>query len=91
VPDSAPALSAPQLATIYLYESIPAGLGFSAALFDLHKTLLAAARDQVRACTCQNGCPACVGPVPDDTLAGPHALQLDTKRLTLGMLEMLLG
>jgi DEAD/DEAH box helicase domain-containing protein len=88
---SAPALSAPQLATIYLYESIPAGLGFSAALFDLHMTLLAAARDQVRACTCQNGCPACVGPVPDDTPAGPHALQLDTKRLTLGMLEMLLG
>jgi DEAD/DEAH box helicase domain-containing protein len=74
-----------QLATIYLYEQIPAGLGFSAALFDLHDTLLAAAHAQIRSCTCSNGCPACVGPVLDDQ---PH--QLDTKRLTIGVLEVLL-
>ena len=75
-----------QLATIYLYEQIPAGLGFSAALFDLHDTLLADAQRQISACTCRQGCPACVGPILDDQ---PH--QLDTKGLTLGMLEVLLG
>jgi DEAD/DEAH box helicase domain-containing protein len=75
-----------QLATIYLYEQIPAGLGFSAALFDLHNTLLHAAREQIRACGCRAGCPACVGPVLDD-----QPYQLDTKRLTLGVLDVLLG
>jgi DEAD/DEAH box helicase domain-containing protein len=75
-----------QLATIYLYEQIPAGLGFSAALFDLHETLLQSARQQIRACTCRQGCPACVGPTLDD-----QPVQLDTKRLTLGVLDALLG
>ena len=75
-----------QLATIYLYEQIPAGLGFSVALFDLHDTLLTSAHQQISACTCQQGCPACVGPVLDD-----QPVQLDTKRLTLGVLEVLLG
>jgi DEAD/DEAH box helicase domain-containing protein len=40
----------------------------------------------ISACGCQQGCPACVGPVLDD-----QPLQLDTKRLTLGVLEVLLG
>jgi DEAD/DEAH box helicase domain-containing protein len=74
------------LATIYLYEQIPAGLGFSAALFDLHDTLLISAHRQISACTCRQGCPACVGPVLDD-----QPLQLDTRRLTLGVLEVLLA
>jgi DEAD/DEAH box helicase domain-containing protein len=73
------------LATIYLYEQIPAGLGFSAALFDLQDTLLVAAQAQIRACTCRQGCPACVGPVLDD-----QPYQLDTRRLTLGVLDVLL-
>ena len=75
-----------QLATIYLYEQIPAGLGFSAALFDLHDTLLTSAHQQISTCTCQQGCPACVGPVLDD-----QPIQLNTKHLTLGVLEVLLA
>ena len=75
-----------QLATIYLYEQIPAGLGFSAALFELHDTLLASAHQQISTCTCLQGCPACVGPVLDD-----QPIQLDTKRLTIGVLEALLA
>ena len=75
-----------QLATIYLYEQIPAGLGFSAALFELHDTLLRSAHQQISICTCQQGCPACVGPVLDD-----QPVQLDTKRLTIGVLEALLA
>jgi DEAD/DEAH box helicase domain-containing protein len=90
VADAEGDVSGPQLATIFLYEQIPAGLGFSAALFDLHLTLLAAADRQIRACTCREGCPACVGPVLDNPI-GTQIPQLDTKRLTLGVLQVLLG
>ncbi|GIV70013.1 DEAD/DEAH box helicase [Caldilinea sp.] len=69
---------------VYLYERAPAGLGFSALLYDLHETLLEAALESVRSCACAHGCPACVGPVLDD-----QPLQLQTKRLTLALLEQL--
>jgi DEAD/DEAH box helicase domain-containing protein len=83
-PDAAPssadaARAAPR---VYLYERIPAGLGFSALLYELHESLLTAAHEVVRACGCARGCPACVGPVLED-----QPLQLETKRLTLALLE----
>jgi DEAD/DEAH box helicase domain-containing protein len=67
---------------VYLYERVPAGLGFSALLYELHESLLTAAHEVVRACGCARGCPACVGPVLED-----QPLQLETKRLTLALLE----
>ncbi|MCE7987962.1 MAG: DUF1998 domain-containing protein [Caldilinea sp. CFX5] len=70
--------------TIYLYERITAGLGFSARLFELHEELLAAALALVRGCSCRHGCPACVGPVLENELA-----QLETKQLTVALLEVL--
>lgn len=73
-----------QHATIYLYERITAGLGFSLRLFELHEELLAAAQVLVRACPCRHGCPACVGPVLENELA-----QLETKALTLAMVALL--
>ena len=78
------AIRHPPQTTIYLYERITAGLGFSARLFDLHEELLAAALALVRACPCRYGCPACVGPVLENELA-----QLETKQLTLAMLQLL--
>jgi DEAD/DEAH box helicase domain-containing protein len=80
----AQAATGAQLATVYLYEQIPAGLGFSAALYDLHDTLLTAARALVGGCGCRRGCPACIGPVLDD-----QPMQLDTKALTLGLLDVI--
>jgi DEAD/DEAH box helicase domain-containing protein len=49
--------------TITIYDNAPGGLGFSESLYELHDTLLLAARDLVRACRCPRGCPSCVGPV----------------------------
>ncbi|MCX6050116.1 MAG: DUF1998 domain-containing protein, partial [Chloroflexi bacterium] len=72
------------LPTIYVYERMTAGLGFSARLFELHDELLVAAQTLIEDCLCQRGCPACVGPV----LENPQA-QLETKRLTLALLEVL--
>ncbi len=66
--------------TITIYEKIPAGIGYAAELYRLMPALLRAAYDQVRACPCVRGCPACVGPVLD------HEYALDTKALTLALL-----
>ena len=74
-----------QQPTIYLYERITAGLGFSARLFQLHDLLLGAALALVRGCSCRHGCPACVGPVLENELA-----LLETKQLTIAMLEVLI-
>ena len=49
--------------TITIYDNAPGGLGFSQRLYDLHSTLLRAARDLIDACRCERGCPSCVGPV----------------------------
>jgi DEAD/DEAH box helicase domain-containing protein len=55
------------LPTITVYDRVPAGIGLSVALFDLHDDLLHAARELVNACNCEGGCPACIGPGhPDD-------------------------
>ena len=82
-PDSAQARNLP---TVYIYERVTAGLGFSARLFELHDELLAAAHSLIKACVCQQGCPGCVGPVLENPLA-----QLETKRLTLTLLAALKG
>jgi DEAD/DEAH box helicase domain-containing protein len=68
--------------TITIYDNAPGGLGFSEALYDLHDTLLQAARDLVLACRCQRGCPSCVGPVAE--------IGEDTKGNCLRLLELLL-
>ena len=71
-------------AAVYLFERVPAGLGFSALLYELHETLLAAAQELVTHCPCRAGCPACVGPVLEE-----QPMQLATKELTLGLLGLL--
>jgi DEAD/DEAH box helicase domain-containing protein len=47
---------------VVIYDQVPAGLGFSQRLFELHAELLQRARDLVSACPCNDGCPSCVGP-----------------------------
>ncbi|MCB0111821.1 MAG: DUF1998 domain-containing protein, partial [Caldilineaceae bacterium] len=84
--DSQLAVRNAQLPTIYLYERIAAGLGFSARLYELHEELLRAAGELIRACPCDVGCPACVGPVLE---GNGNAVQLETKELTLALLETL--
>src|SRR5207249_4265448 len=48
--------------TIYLYESVPGGVGMAEQLFTMHTELLKAARDLAAGCACVAGCPSCVGP-----------------------------
>ncbi|MDQ6795388.1 MAG: DEAD/DEAH box helicase [Chloroflexota bacterium] len=48
--------------TIYLYESVPGGVGLSQRLWDRHAELLAGAAELIAGCGCEGGCPACTGP-----------------------------
>jgi DEAD/DEAH box helicase domain-containing protein len=74
------------LSTVYLYERVAAGLGFSARLYEIHDELLAAAQELIAHCACHHGCPACVGPVLET-----QTIQLPTKQLTLALLGGLMG
>jgi DEAD/DEAH box helicase domain-containing protein len=68
--------------TITLFDRTPEGLGFSERLYELHEDLLVAVRELVDGCQCQEGCPACVGPI------GPGGWEV--KKLTLQLVEALL-
>jgi DEAD/DEAH box helicase domain-containing protein len=48
--------------TIYLYESVPGGVGLSERLWARHDELVAGAADLIASCGCDAGCPACTGP-----------------------------
>lgn len=72
-----------KLPTLTIYDNAQGGLGFSQGLYELHDTLLAAARDLVRACSCRRGCPSCVGPVAE--------IGEDAKANCLRLLDLLIG
>ncbi|HUG30055.1 MAG TPA: DEAD/DEAH box helicase [Candidatus Limnocylindria bacterium] len=56
--------------TIYLYESVPGGIGLSERLFKRHDELVTGARALIEACGCESGCPSCTGPRLDPTVDG---------------------
>lgn len=72
-----------QKPTIYIYDSCPGGIGFSERLYEMHLDLFQKARDVIRECFCENGCPACVGPSAEVTEDG--------KLLALNILGGILG
>jgi DEAD/DEAH box helicase domain-containing protein len=47
---------------VVLYDRVPAGIGFSERLYELHTELMLRARELVAGCACTDGCPSCVGP-----------------------------
>jgi DEAD/DEAH box helicase domain-containing protein len=71
------------LPTLVLYDQVPAGIGFSQRLFELHDELLTRGLEHVRACNCEDGCPSCVGPGGENGLGG--------KAESLALLRLLVG
>ena len=59
----------PQPAVV-LYDLIPAGIGFSEKLFELHDELIQSALELVGECPCLDGCPSCVGPGGENGAGG---------------------
>ncbi len=68
--------------TVTFYDNLPDGLGFSERLYGLHDEMLSAALEQIDACPCASGCPACVGPVSE--------VDAETKALTIELLHAIL-
>lgn len=50
---------------LYLYESVPGGVGLAAEVHRRHPELLARALRLIASCPCPDGCPACVSPGPE--------------------------
>lgn len=69
------------LPTIYLYDAYPGGVGLSERLYHLDHQLLDAARRYLAACSCHQGCPACVGPPGEAGRYGKSAARLIVERL----------
>jgi DEAD/DEAH box helicase domain-containing protein len=67
--------------TVVIYDQVPAGVGFSQRLFEMHDELMAHARDLVGDCACIDGCPSCVGPAGENVQGG--------KQEALALLEAL--
>jgi DEAD/DEAH box helicase domain-containing protein len=57
-------------ATIILYDKVPAGIGFSEKLFEIHNELIHSTYDLVSKCECDDGCPSCVGPGGESGMGG---------------------
>jgi DEAD/DEAH box helicase domain-containing protein len=55
---------------VVLYDHIPAGIGFSQRLYELHAELLGRAEELISRCECVDGCPSCVGPSGENGMGG---------------------
>ncbi len=71
--------------TVFLYDNHPGGVGLSTPLYDLRAQVVRQAADMIRGCTCQQGCPACVGPI----LHSDEKPGRDPKRHALVVLDLL--
>jgi len=67
-------------AALYVYDRAPGGSGLSEALADKLRDVFSAAAERVHACTCETGCPSCIG--VDAAIA-------ETKARTMRLLEVL--
>jgi DEAD/DEAH box helicase domain-containing protein len=68
--------------TAVLYDRIPAGIGLSERLYEIHDELMLKAYELVTQCECTDGCPSCVGPAGENGLGG--------RRETMGLLGALI-
>ncbi len=59
--------------TIYIYDNYPGGVGFSEKMFELRRVLLRAAQELIQHCSCERGCPSCVGPIEEVGIKGKES------------------
>ncbi|MDD2921755.1 MAG: DEAD/DEAH box helicase [Anaerolineales bacterium] len=70
------------LPSVILYDLIPAGIGFSQKLFEMHDELIRRAYELVSECACEDGCPSCVGPGGENGAGGKAETLEILKELT---------
>ncbi|HDS09549.1 MAG TPA: DEAD/DEAH box helicase [Firmicutes bacterium] len=80
---------------VYIYDRYPGGVGFAERIFNILPEILKASLDLVKSCSCNNGCPACIGPY-NDFLAKIYKKNLtgdkikDVKGAVIHLIEILL-
>jgi DEAD/DEAH box helicase domain-containing protein len=70
-----------ELPTVYLYDSIPGGVGLAEKLFEVREELVEACLALVLACDCDNGCPGCVGPQVESNSPAKRAARVLLERV----------
>ena len=68
--------------TVAIYDQVPAGIGLSQHLFEVHGELVRRAYELVCDCPCQDGCPSCVGPGGETGLGGKDETRAILELLT---------
>lgn len=68
--------------TIFIYENYPGGVGFAYELFSIHPEPLIKAREEIQSCSCNKGCPSCIGPL--------FITNVNVKEISLKMLDVIL-
>ncbi|RJP52287.1 MAG: DUF1998 domain-containing protein, partial [Anaerolineaceae bacterium] len=69
--------------SVVLYDQVPAGIGFSQKLFEIHDELLTRALQLVSECPCEDGCPSCVGPAGENGIGGKEETLAILKELVV--------
>jgi DEAD/DEAH box helicase domain-containing protein len=55
---------------VLVHDTTPAGIGLSKSLYDRIELLLEKCYDLVSTCSCESGCPSCVGPDSENGFGG---------------------
>jgi len=69
--------------SVLLYDQVPAGIGFSQKLFEIHDELTRRALELVSECECKDGCPSCVGPGGENGIGGKEETIAILKQLAV--------
>lgn len=70
--------------TLVFYDSFQGGLGYALELFDRYVDWFDSAYEVITHCACQNGCPSCVGPAPEQGSGGKE----EAKAILRAILEV---
>ena len=65
--------------TIYIYDSVPGGIGLSDRVYEMIRPILERASEMLNTCPCTDGCPSCVG-----ASAGPGSKKM-LKRILIDL------
>ncbi len=66
---------------LYLYDAYPGGIGFSEPLYRAHDLLVRRTRELIAGCSCEKGCPSCVGPAGEKSARAKEAALAILERL----------
>jgi DEAD/DEAH box helicase domain-containing protein len=67
--------------TIYVYDKYPGGIGLSKKVYTMIPTILQAVLDHIHSCSCDKGCPSCIGPPLESGLFGKESAQRILRQL----------